>query len=472
MEAMKTNYKPPHEPRKVSFRDPAGQLYLERDKVTRVVNHRGIADLSFTLNSPKIQNYVKNGFIIPTKKVSSSQASQTLEHPKVFFPSYPDEWTPEMLNASADLTLELAQELLEEGIGLKDATPRNVLFEGTRAVFVDILSFEKRHPNDATWRPFEQFCRAFIYPMIAHRALGISLKQTFANHYHGPLPQELYQQLSFWQRFHPRYFSLVTIPGILSRWTEKAKQKGQTFNRFTTSVDEARFVLKILLKHLKKGMERIAPSTISNSHWKSYVDKNCPYSPEELQHKKQTIDSFLREQKINTVLDLGANTGTFSILAARQGKKVVAIDSDVSSMSQLYQHAKRESLDILPLHMDLLNPTPAKGWNGAETLSFSERAHHNFDVVFMLALIHHMMGDGLRLEEITAFAANITKKYLVLEYIPRTDQNFKNIISKRGDSVHQPSQEEFESTVGKHFSILKKETVSSSQRTLYFLIKN
>ena len=47
-----------------------------------------------------------------------------------------------MLHAAGALTLELAQGALEEGFGLKDATPYNVLFRGSRPVFVDVLSFE------------------------------------------------------------------------------------------------------------------------------------------------------------------------------------------------------------------------------------------------------------------------------------------------------------------------------------------
>lgn len=457
-------------PKRVSFRDPSGSLYLGQDKVVRVVNERGWNDLSFAFNSPRFHKHVSLGNIIPTWKVSTSKDHNILHHPKVFFPSYPDEWVPEMLNNAASLTLTLAEELMNDGLGLKDATPRNVLFSGSKSVFIDVLSFEKRHPNDATWKPFEQFCRTFLYPLISHRALGISLKQSFANHYNGPLAEELLPLLSPLQRIHPRYFSLVTVPALLSNWTNKAKEKG-AYSRFTSSKEEAQFVLKILVKHLRRGLERIAPQSISTSTWNKYVEKNCPYNATELAIKKTSIETFLKFHHSNSLLDLGCNTGTFSILGARLGKTVVSVDGDAPSISHLYQKAQSDGLNILPLHIDLLNPTPARGWNGSETLSFLERSKESFDTVMLLALIHHLMGDGISLEDIMALAANLTKNHAIIEYIPPTDGNFKRIIAKRGDTVAQPTVAQFENCAAEFFNLLSKETVSESGRTLYFLEK-
>lgn len=460
----------PIEGKKVSFRDPSGSLYLGSEKVTRIVKRRGMPDLQSLFVSPTFKKHVTQTNIIASHTINQTDHCLTLEHPKVFFPSYPNEWVPEMLADAASLTLQLAEEFLHEGMGLKDATPRNILFKGATPIFVDVLSFEKRHPNDATWRPFEQFCKTFLYPLIAHQALGTSLQATFANDFNGILPQDLLRQLHPLQRFHPRYFSLVTVPGILASMTEKAKQKGN-LNRFTSSKEEARFVLKILLKHLRRGLERVCPSSLSSSHWKSYVDQNCPYSQKELGIKKNAIEQFLTKQTKNTVLDLGANTGTFSVLAAKTGKKVVSVEADTASVSALYAQAKAKQLDILPLHMDLLNPSPARGWNGAETFSFFERAGDSFDTVMMLALIHHLMGDGIALSDIFDFAARITTKNLIMEYIPTSDQNYKNIIAKRGDAVPQPSQEEFEATALQHFLLKHKVPVSESGRALYFFEK-
>jgi hypothetical protein len=78
-----------------------------------------------------------------------------LEHSKVDFPSFPYEWPPEMLHAAGVLTLELAQAALDDGMGLKDASPYNV-FQGPNPVFVDVLSFERRDPRDFTWLAYGQ----------------------------------------------------------------------------------------------------------------------------------------------------------------------------------------------------------------------------------------------------------------------------------------------------------------------------
>ena len=90
-----------------------------------------------------------------------------LEHPRVFFPSYPWEWTPGQWVAAGELTLELCGQLLREGWILKDATPLNILFDGARPVFIDLLSIERRDPRSPLWLAYGQFARTFLLPLAA-----------------------------------------------------------------------------------------------------------------------------------------------------------------------------------------------------------------------------------------------------------------------------------------------------------------
>src|SRR5947207_2576713 len=135
-----------------------------------------------------------------------------LEHERVDFPSYPYEWNPEMLHAAGMLTLDLAQALHADGLGLKDGTPYNVLFRGPEPVFIDVLSFERREPGDATWLPYAQFVRTFLLPLLANRAYGLGLDQVLTTRRDGLEPEEVYRWTSPLQRLRPPYFSLVTMP--------------------------------------------------------------------------------------------------------------------------------------------------------------------------------------------------------------------------------------------------------------------
>src|SRR5204862_7399442 len=125
------------------------------------------------------------------------------------------EWTPEMLHAAGLLTLDLARELLADGLGLKDATPYNVLFHGPEPVFIDVLSFERREPGDPTWLPYAQFVRTILLPLLANRAYGLGLDQILTTRRDGSEPEEVYRWTKPSQRLRSPYFSLVTMPSLL-----------------------------------------------------------------------------------------------------------------------------------------------------------------------------------------------------------------------------------------------------------------
>jgi len=79
-----------------------------------------------------------------------------LRHERIPFVSYPYEWTFSMLRDAALLQLDLNLAALEEGMILKDSTPYNVQFRGSKPVFVDIGSFERLREG-APWVGYRQF---------------------------------------------------------------------------------------------------------------------------------------------------------------------------------------------------------------------------------------------------------------------------------------------------------------------------
>ena len=89
------------------------------------------------------------------------------------------------------------------------------------------------------------------------------------------------------------------------------------------------------------------------------------------------------------VWDLGANTGVFSQIAAEQGALALAFDIDPAAVEKSYQDLRqRKETRLLPLVMDLTNPSPAIGWQNAERDALSARGPA--DMVFALALVHHL----------------------------------------------------------------------------------
>ena len=134
------------------------------------------------------------------------EGSLILEHRSIPFPNFPYEWPPEMLRAAAELTLRLAQAALVDGFGLKDATPYNIMFDGPRPVFLDVLSFERRDQLDPIWRPQAQFIRTFLYPLLANRYLGLQMDEILLSHRDGLEPERMRQMCPLGGSFVPRSF--------------------------------------------------------------------------------------------------------------------------------------------------------------------------------------------------------------------------------------------------------------------------
>src|SRR5215510_4665472 len=217
----------------VSFRDPDGRLLLIDDRVLRIVNKTGAANLNAFLASAVAKQFVAAGQLARTglpgedsvKLLSkylqhgsgSDEAPEAVfEHERIAFPSYPYEWAPEMLHRAGRLTLDLAESVLTEGFGLKDATPYNVLFRGPEPVFVDLLSFERRDPRDPVWKPYAQFVRAFLLPLLTSKHLGLQLEQLLLTHRDGLEPEEVYGLCGITRRLRPPFLTLVSIPTWLA----------------------------------------------------------------------------------------------------------------------------------------------------------------------------------------------------------------------------------------------------------------
>ena len=162
-----------------TFRDPAGSLRIHGEDVLRTVHPRYAAESLRFLQSDLARRWTEEGHLVASEVLSAEEDQPLLlQHPRVFFPSYPWEWTPSQWVAAGELTLELCGQLLHEGWILKDATPLNILFDGSRPVFVDLLSIERRDPRSPLWLAYGQFARTFLLPLAAYKYLGWPLAAT------------------------------------------------------------------------------------------------------------------------------------------------------------------------------------------------------------------------------------------------------------------------------------------------------
>jgi hypothetical protein len=204
---------------KQSFRDPSGYVVESNGKIFRVVKSSHDSLFSLLENSKTVANKTALGQLIAYHEVSRTEEEILLEHPKIWFSSYPYEWTFGMLHDAAELTNNLARELLKEKLGLKDATPYNILFQGTKPVFVDIASIVKKEKGDPIWQPYGQFLRMFLLPLLMNKVFGLGFSEMFLFYADGITSHYCSAFGKWWKK---DVFSLVCLPTLLSKFAKSS----------------------------------------------------------------------------------------------------------------------------------------------------------------------------------------------------------------------------------------------------------
>ncbi len=354
---------------------------------------------------------------------SKNEGQVFLEHKPVFFPSFPWEWAPKQWINAAALTLDLCEEAFEAGFTLKDATPLNILFSGTRPVLVDVLSVEARDPNSPVWIAYGQFVRTFLLPLAAYQHLGWPLSATQQRR-DGYEPGDLLRSLPMFRRWQDPLRSLVTIPHLL-------ENSAVRFHVPKISADASSFALRRLLRSARTTTGALAPGP-GKSRWSHYTETASHYDVADHQAKQSFVCSTLERIRPEHVLDVGANTGFYARIAAEAGANVVAWDTDVQATDISWQAANERKLPVLPMVADFARPTPAVGWQNRENAGLLERSRGKFDCILMLGILHHLLiADQIPLPAILHQAAEISKRWALLEWIPQQDSQFEGLCRGR-----------------------------------------
>jgi len=440
---------------------------IRPDGAYRSIHSPFDAEILAFLSLPIASELVAEGRLVASEVVTRDDFdSETLvlRHPRVSFQSYPWEWPPALWLAAAELTLNLCSDLIKQGWLLKDATPLNVLFRGMEPVFVDVLSIERAVPDRPLWIAYGQFVRTFLLPMLAHSRLGWPLQVSLTRR-DGYEPEEIFAALSWPARLRQPALSAVTLPSLLAN---KAKGNSNLAARTVKDPDLAKEIILKTLSNLLSQMRRVTPAYRSST-WTDYAETATHYNDDDHSRKRAFVTEALAASKPSRVLDMGCNTGVYSMLAADAGAEVVSIDTDLQTVDRLCAKLKGSGKNILPLCVDLAYPTPAVGWENSETASFLSRCAGHFDMVMMLAVIHHLLLQAqIPMDRIAALCSDLTTENLILEWVPPTDVKFQELLRGRDDIYTHITQELFRDQFGKYFRVLREMTLSNG-RILFHL---
>ncbi len=455
-----------------TFRDPAGSLSLEGDFAVRTI-HPSARDQVMEFVTSQFCGRLQDRGDMVAITIKNTPAGLQLLHPKVPVPTYPWEWTPSQWLAAAQLTLSLCAEALNEGWVLKDATPLNILFVGSRPVLVDVLSFEpwdqapKDHPSHI-WLAYGQYIRTFLLPLLMNRMLSWPLELSLFKR-DGYEPVELYKALSWSQRYSRAAFWPVTLPARLDMKSgEKKAAKAAPQHK---SPELALHLLKRTLADLRKRTQRAMPE-YAGSEWSNYTATLTHYTAQESQQKLDWVRHVLEDLKPARVLDIGANTGVFSALAAEHGAQVVALERDAAAAESLFRMTRNSQLSIQTIHADLARPTPAVGWDNRETSTLLHRMEAQSEMVLMLAVIHHLiLMEQIPIGAILDLAHRLTWRYLVLEWVPVTDPMFQSLMRGRDSLYGSLTEDDLLKACENRFHTLRRQPLENG-RILFLFAKD
>jgi hypothetical protein len=161
----------------------------------------------------------------------------------------------------------------------------------------------------------------------------------------------------------------------------------------------------------------------------------------------------------------------FSRISQDMGIFTVSMDYDPIAVEQNYSCVKKNGeKNLLPLWMDLVNPTPSIGWQNKERISLLSRRPAG--CCMALALIHHLaIGSNIPFHHLAKFFAE-TSRYLIIEFIPKQDKMVKALLSYRRDIFDGYNLPSFEKEFRKFFRIVHKSQVRDSGRIIYLLKTN
>ena len=444
-----------------SFKDPSGFVFEKNGKWYRQVNRAYADEYELLLGSGLYQQLVHERLLIPHQEIEenltgTSNWFKTILPEQVEHITYAYEWCFEGLKDAALLTLQILRISLEYGMILKDATPYNVQFHKGRAIFIDTLSFEKYDPLQP-WVAYRQFCQHFLFPLYLEYYLKADLQKTMTTYMDG-IPVEITS------RMLPLKSNLS-----LGVWLHVYTQN--SFRHATkTNAEQIRFNKKKLLNlvsHLESIITRFWVRKATT--WSNYYEETI-LGEDYLVNKEKTFLEFCNTLNVTSALDIGANEGYFTKLLAKRNIKVIATDTDSRTIGNLYQHVHQNSIqNILPLIVDISNPSPALGFNNSERAAFHDRI--KTDLVLALALVHHLaIGKNISLPMIAGYFAKIAP-ILIIEFVPREDEKVQQMLATRKDVFSEYTQQNFESCFEGYFQIGKKQQIQGTHRQLYLMIR-
>jgi ribosomal protein L11 methylase PrmA len=446
-----------------SFRDPSGFLFWKDGRLVRQVNLSYREHFDHLMDGGLYAALCNEELIVRHENIElchkrTADAYKMIAPEVIPFISYPYEWCFSQLKAAALHTLRIQKLAFEFGMSLKDASAYNIQFFKGRPILIDSLSFEI-YCAGTPWVAFRQFCQHFYAPLALMSMKDIRLNQLFRIYMDG-IPLDIASSLLPWKT----WLSFQSLAYIHLHARSQARYAGRPIKSKSAKMKHQAIVG--LIDSLESGVQKIELKN-HKTEWSEYYD-NTNYSCESFIHKKEVVSNYLDMLHPKTLWDLGGNTGVFSRIASEKGIHTVCFDVDPLAVEQNYMESSQKGdKNILPLLLDLTNPSSDLGWANEERMSFVKRGP--VDVIMALALIHHLsISNNLPFEYVARFLSSLCR-FIIIEFVDKSDSQVRLLLASRKDIFADYNQENFEKAFFKYFKMRDRLFLKDSKRVMYMM---
>jgi len=431
-----------------SFRDPSGYVFFRGENVYRTVNPSAEATFKSVAKSGLIEELAGEKLLLPTE-ISPADAGDpgqfrgargempalVLKHPRIPFISYPYEWNFSQMRDAALAHLDLQLRAFDRGFVLSDATAYNMQFYQGKLLHIDVLSL-RPYVEGEPWSGYNQFCRTFLLPLLIEAWCGMPFQPLMRGRIEGISFADavtILPALKLWTSLNG-IMHVALQARIIASASSASKGKGQTDFKLAP----ARY--KAILQEMRNWIGRLKSGRKVSSYWNSYAEVNS-YSNDMRRVKEEFVSKWAPAVKNGVIWDIGGNTGDYSKCVLDAGaEQSIVFDSDLDSLEKAYQRSK-QGLRVLPLLVDIADPSPSLGWRQAERRGLNERSKPAG--ILALAVIHHLaIGRNLPFSDVIDWFVD-TAPDGIIEFVPKSDPMVAQMLANREDVFHDYDEAHF-----------------------------
>jgi hypothetical protein len=455
-----------------------------RDPLARVVHHGGHADTVHRLvrgpvaaawrallDSPAGSGLFDRGLLEPVWRVpdavtsddTAATAPLLLGQARLPVVSAVFEWSHSMLQDASMHVLRVLEQLASDGMTLRDGGVANVQWRGAAPTFIDAGSVAA--DSGGGWAGYREFCMQGLYPLMLAHHLRIPCQPLVRGSVHGVPPETAARMLRGRARMQRSVFLHVHTHARLER---RMGGRGVAVRRSLSEGGLAAEHVAAVARRLQRvvGSLDIPDGDARDSPWSRYRSEHA-HAQADLPRKVE-VAAACAASISGTVLDLGCNDGAIARALGERGACVVAVDADAGLVDRLYRELRVEGrTDVLPLVVDLLDPSHGRGPDGSARGSLAERVRP--ELVLCLGLLHHLVLDGgMPLERVMRMLAS-WRVPVLLEVADASDALVARMLrSRSAEDLHRYDRAEIVAAAERSFSVDPLESLPSG-RDLWLL---